>query len=117
MKLVMRFSVMLAVVFALFGCGTDRAFVMNAKLDAPLRQRLAELQTKEKVEVVDIVGKCATVIDGQMRQSLVDAGTEVTNVYKEIFTARVPSSAILDVAALEFVNQLQLSQSSEILSK
>jgi len=113
----MKVPVMLAVVLAFFGCGIDKAFVMDTKLDAPLRHRLTELQNKEMVEVVDILGKCATTIDGHMRKSLVSAGTEVTSMTNDIFTARVSSSAILDVAALEFVTQLQLSQPSKVLSK
>lgn len=108
---------MLGVVLAFFGCGIDKAFVMDTKLDAPLRQRLTELHNKEMVEVVDILGKCATAIDRHMRQSLISAGSEVTSTTDNIFTARVSSSDILDVAAVEFVTQLQLSQPAKPLSK
>ena len=52
-----------------------------------------------------------------MREELVNAGAELVTVTNDIFTARIPSSSVPDVAALEFVTQLQLSQLSKPLVK
>ena len=113
----MKVPVMLAVVLTFLGCGTDKTTMTDTKLDAPLRERMAELQDKQTPEVIDILGKCVATIDGHMRQSLLDVGAEVVSMTNDIFTARVSSLAILDVAALEFVTQLQLLQVPKGLSR
>ena len=113
----MKLLLIVVVLYTLPGCGTDNTALMNGKLDAPLRQRLTELQGAETPQVIDILGKCSAPIDGQMRKTLVGAGADVVTLTDDIFTARVSSSSILDVAALEFVTQLQLSQISNPLLK
>lgn len=97
----------------IIGCGTDRSLLMETKLDVPLRQRLTDLQERELTEDIDISGKCTTTIDGSMREDLMNAGADVHRMTNEAFTATIPSDRVLDVAALEFVLQLQLSRSME----
>ncbi len=97
----------------IIGCGTDRSLLMETKLDVPLRQRLTDLQERELTEDIDISGKCTTTIDGSMREDLMNAGADVHRMTNEAFTATIPSDRVLDVAALEFVLQLQLSRSVE----
>jgi len=90
---------------------------MESKLDAPLRQRVTSIQESEMPEQLTVFGKCTSTIDGQMRQTLVEAGADVQTMTNDIFTANIPSNRVLDVAALDFVAQLQLSQVSQPLSK
>ncbi len=104
---------LLPVSAVLIGCASEKALLWDAKLDAPLRERIAELKYKESQEVVDIQGKCVTTIDGNMRQALMDAGAEVMSMANDVFAAQVLSSAIPDVASLDFVVQLELLQLSK----
>ena len=107
----------IALTLMFFACGPDKVLLMETKFDAPLRQKMTALAEKESPEDILVLGKCAVKIDGVMRQSLVDAGADVRTMQGEIFTARVSSDDIYSVAALEFVSQLQLSQTSKPLSK
>ena len=52
-----------------------------------------------------------------MREALVGAGAEVHTLANDVFTATIPSDLVLDVAALDIVVQLQLSQTSKPLSQ
>ena len=106
----------IALMLIMLGCGPDRAVLMETKFDAPLRQKMAALADRDEGEDLLVLGKCAAPIDGLMRQSLVDAGADVRSMKGDIFTARVSSDDVYRVAALEFVTQLQLSQTSKPLS-
>jgi type IV pilus biogenesis protein CpaD/CtpE len=99
------------------GCGPDKDLLMETKLDASLRQRMIALRDAERPDTLAVFGKCNATINGTMRQSLLDAGADVQTLANDIFTALIPSSALLNVAALEFVTQLQLSQTSKPLSR
>ncbi len=101
----------------LIGCASEQELQWDAKLDAPLRDRIAELRYKESREVVDIQGKCVSTIDGYMRQALMDAGADVVSMANDVFAAQVLSSAIPAVASLDFVVQLELLQISKRRAK
>lgn len=106
----------IALMLVLLGCGPDKVLLMDTKFDAPLRQKMTALADKEEGEDLLVLGKCTAPIDGLMRQSLVDAGADVRSMKGDIFTAKVSSDDVYRVAALEFVAQLQLSQTSKPLS-
>ncbi len=101
----------------ILGCGSEKATLMESKLDPSLRQKLTELQARSGAETLAIFGKCAKAIDTQMRKELSDAGATVETVTGDIFTARVPSEKIAKLSNVDFVKQLQLSQTSYPLPK
>ena len=107
----------LLILILMVGCGPDRSLLMETKLDAPLRQRMTALKDAESPEKLSILGKCVGTIDGPMREALVDAGAQVHTMTNDLFSATIPSDCVLDVAALDFVVQLQLSQTSKPLSQ
>jgi len=113
----MKTIVMIGLTLVLFACGPDRVLLMETKFDAPLRQKMTALADNEEPENFLVLGKCTGKIDGLMRQALVDAGADVRTMKGEIFTASVSSEDVYGLAALEFVNQLQLSQTSKPSSK
>lgn len=106
----MKIIALLAVMTFVSGCGPDRALLMDTKFDAPLRQKMASLTTAEQSEALLVMGSCAEMINGAMRQELIDAGAEVLSMNGDLFTARVSSDDLFSLAALEFVTHLQLSQ-------
>ena len=116
MSLSQRACVLLLLIL-IIGCGPNQTLLMETKLDAPLRQRMTTLQEKEFPEKLSILGKCVSTIDGSMRQDLTQAGAEVHTMTNDLFTATIPSDRILEVAALDFVVQLQLSQTSKPLTQ
>ena len=106
----MKVLAYVAVMTCLAGCGPDRNLIMDTKLDAPLRQKLAALMNSEQSEGLMVIGRCAEMIDGPMRAELIDAGAEILSMDGDLFTARVSSDDVLSVASLEFVTQVELSQ-------
>ena len=102
----------LALAALLWGCGPDRNLLMDTKFDAPLRQKFLWLSTEGRIEDLSIIGRCNAAINGDMRQGLVNAGAEVLGMTGEIFTARISSEDLFSLAALEYVTQVQLSQSA-----
>ena len=108
----MKAIVTIALTLVLFGCGPDKQLLMETKFDAPLRQKMTALAEKEDPEDLMVRGKCATTVDGIMRQALVDAGADVRTMEGDAFTAQVSSNDVYSVAALEFVTQVQLSRTS-----
>jgi hypothetical protein len=102
----------LAVTALLWGCGPDRELLMDTKFDALLRQKVMALSTEGRSEDLNVIGRCNELISGTMRQGLMDAGAEVLEMNSAVFTARVSSDDVFSLAALEFVTQLRLVQSS-----
>jgi hypothetical protein len=98
-------------------CGPDVTLLMETKLDAPLRQKMTALKDVENAEIIAVFGRCTGAIDQTMRQSLLEAGANVHTMVNDIFTASVSSSDVIEVASLDFVIQLQLSQTSKPLPR
>ena len=112
-----RIALCLPLLMLTAGCGPDRSLIMETRLDAPLRREVAAHQEGQTSEKLSILGKCVGTIDAPMREALVGAGAEVHTLANDVFTATIPSDLVLDVAALEIVVQLQLSQTSKPLSQ
>ena len=93
------------------GCGSDRNLLMDTKFDVPLRQKVMALSTEERVEELSVIGRCNETINGDMRQGLIDAGADVLGMNGDMFAARISLDDVFSLAALEYVTQLQLSQS------
>ena len=103
----------LAMLVVSTGCGPDRA-ILDSKLDSPLKQMLSSVPEGAPSRMLVLVGKCSAIIDGAMRQDLVDAGAEVSTMNGDTFTAKVSSENVLNVAGLEFVVQLGLPRESDL---
>lgn len=99
------------------GCGSEKATLMESKLDPSLRQKLSELHVKESTDTLFIFGKCTQAIDAKMRVSLRDAGAAVDAVTGDVFTARVSRETIAQLSQLDFILQLQLSHTATPLPK
>ena len=110
------FSIVMFLALGL-GCGPDKAFLMETKFDASLRQKISSIGENDPPEMLAVLGKCSTTIDALMRQDLIEAGADVRTMQNDIFTANVSSENILNVAALDFVTQVQLSKESQPFSK
>lgn len=96
----------------LVGCRSEDPAV-SAKLDAPLRQKAEQLYQTKQRETLSVFGKCRTAIDNAMKNKIVKTGATLTSANNDIFSARVPSERLMTLARLEFVTQLQLSQTSQ----
>ena len=99
------------------GCGSEKATIVESKLDPSLRQKLSELHVKENTEPLSIFGKCTQAIDATMRGRLRDAGATVEAVTGDIFTARVSPETLAQLSQLDFILQLQLSHTSNPLPR
>jgi hypothetical protein len=83
--------------------------ISSEKFDAPLRQKLAQVEESSSEEPVQIIGKCTEPINQEMREKLAAAGISVNSVIKDIFTGFGSAKQIRKTAKLKFVSQLQLS--------
>lgn len=79
------------------------------KMDAPLKQKLADVEGSDTAASILFLGKCARPLDDAMREALSQAGVTVNTVTGDIFTASGTAAQIKTAAALDFVTQLQLS--------
>ena len=89
------------------GCGTEKSLLENAKFDKGLREKIESLPADTTVSLL-VEGTCDTVINGLMRQDLIDAGADVQTMKGNTFTALVSSGDLSDIAYLEFVSRLKL---------
>lgn len=106
----------IVLMFAL-GCGPDRATLMDAKFDAPLREKISAIGEDTPPEIFAVIGTCTDTVDAVMRQKLIDAGADVHLMQGRTFTANVSSENVFNLGALEFVTQLQLSREPRTLPK
>lgn len=90
------------------GCSSD--FKPEDKLDAQLRNRLSEMkQTNAELSLqcfVKFVGK----FDEKKEKKIKENGVKVLNVMKEIVIIEGKDDAILNIASLDFVQSISLSQ-------
>jgi hypothetical protein len=107
--------VTLALILGLAGCRGEDARLLEQKADAPLRQRLEQLEREKKDEILDLLGKASGPIEETARMRLAETGAEITSVTGDVFTARVAASRVIRLARLDFVSQLALSQTSQPL--
>ena len=108
-----RLAVVIAMAILLLGCrSSGDARLLETKCDPALRQELTNLARSGSSEILSILGKCSSELDDQMTQQLSTAGAEVQTTTDAIFTARVPSGRMVDVAKLAFVTQLELSKTA-----
>ena len=113
----MRALLALAVVSVLgVGCHDTRQAI-EAKCDAPLRLRAEELAKAGAQGPLDVLGRTEGPIDDKRRDKLVAAGATLVTVSGDLFTARITVSRLGDVASLEFVKSLQLSQTRESMNR
>jgi hypothetical protein len=113
----MRWILSLLVVAALAtGCKNSELAALEAKCDASLRQKVEELASTDADAVLDVLGQTTVALDADRQKQLVSAGAQVQQATGEMFTARIPVKRVGQVAALDFVKSLALSQVREPLA-
>lgn len=97
------------------GCKHGEREAYEAKCDASLRLRAESLAHLAPDSLLDVLGKASAAIDDARRQKLEHAGARLGSVTEDMFTARIPVKRVGEVAALDFVTSLALSQTREPL--
>lgn len=97
------------------GCRDADVKAIESKCDAPLRQQAEGMARAGETGPIEILGRADGPIDETRRSKLAAAGAELGQVTDELFTARVSARRLGDVARLEFVKSLQLSQERGLL--
>lgn len=97
------------------GCKRGEREAYEAKCDASLRLRAESLAHSAPDSLLDVLGKASGAIDDGRRQKLEHAGARLGSVTEDMFTARIPVKRVGEVAALDFVTSLALSQTREPL--
>ena len=99
------------------GCRHEDRAAFERKADAALRLRVEELARTDPNASVEILGRTSGAIDATRRKRLESAGASLGSVTEDLFTAKVAVKRIMDVAALDFVVSLELSQTREPLNR
>jgi hypothetical protein len=108
-----RTIVFLCALVAACGCRGADVKAIESKCDASLRQRAEAMARAGDASPLDVLGGADGPIDDSRRRKLTQAGAELGRVTEELFTARIPARRLGDVARLDFVKSLQLSQERE----
>lgn len=108
----MRLSLLLLLVVAMLGlgCNRDAAKAIETKCDAALRLHAEELTRSHTDEALEVLGRTEGPLDAARRAKLEAAGATLGTVTEDLFTARIPVKRLGDVASLDFVKSLALSQ-------
>jgi hypothetical protein len=99
------------------GCKDGDKEAIESKCDASLRLRAEELAKSGEDGPLDVLGRADGPIDQDRRDRLGRAGATLTEVTNDLFTARIPVKRLGDVASLDFVRSLALSQTREPLGR
>ena len=114
----MRIIAMMILVLSVgVGCRGGEREAIEAKCDASLRQRVEDAVRKGDTTPLDVLGRTAGAIDETRRERLDRAGARLVEVKEDLFTARIPPGRVADVASLDFVQSLALSQEREPLNR
>jgi len=105
----------LNLLFIFLSCSSTSQQTSSPKFDVPLLQKIEEVEKAGSSETIKVFGKCQESISEQMRKSIVETGTIVESVVGNIFTASASPASLRQLAALDFVTQLQLSTTSKPL--
>ena len=97
------------------GCRDADVKAIESKCDAPLRQQAEGMARAGETGPIEVLGRADGPIDEARRRKLTEAGAELGQVTDELFTARIPAPRLGNVARLEFVKSLQLSQERRLL--
>ncbi|MFZ0390094.1 MAG: hypothetical protein WAN36_06505 [Calditrichia bacterium] len=96
----------------LFGCSNSK-LVENNKMDAPLKNKISELEKSNDQEVIQVFGKCGQKITDAMKDQLKSTGADIGSTAGDIFTASGKSPEIRKLAQLDIVTQLSLTATSK----
>lgn len=112
----MRVTLVLIVLAVLgLGCRAGNREAIESKCDAALRLRAEELARTDVSSPLDVLGRTSGSVDDARRGRLEKAGAALGQVTEDMFTARIAVKRLGDVAALDFVKSLALSQTREPL--
>ena len=111
----MRF-LLFVLLIAIGGCRAEDYREVEGKLDAPLRQKLETLLKEDRVETLAVLGRCSEPVTDDLSRRISTTGAEVQSTTGDIFAARLSSDRIVALAKLDFVQRLELSQTSAPLS-
>ena len=97
------------------GCRDADVKAIESKCDAPLRLKAEEMARAGDTGPIEVLGRGDGPIDESRRRKLTEAGADLGQVTDELFTARIPAQRLGNVARLDFVKSLQLSQERGLL--
>ena len=104
-----------ALFLSLAGCRADQQAAIESKCDAALRGCVQELYRAHADSSLDVLGQSTVALDEARQRKLEAAGAQVRQVTGDLFTARVAVKRVGDVASLDFVRTLALSQTRDPL--
>ena len=114
----------ICVVIAALGVGckdsdvdSSQRAVIEAKCDASLRQQAEDRLRAKDDTPLEVLGRADGPIDDSERARLEGAGATIGEVKEDLFTARIPPRRLGDVASLDFIQSLALSQTREPLNR
>ena len=108
-------SILLMFMSILVACSSSSQKSIPQKFDAPLSQKIKQVEKSGSGEEIKIFGKCREGITSEMRNSIEGTNVQVESVIGDIFTGTGTPAALRDLARLDFVTQIQLATISKPL--
>ncbi len=95
------------------GCSQSK-FENSDKFDAPLKQRLQQINNETLNRRINFIGNCETEINNKMVADIESMGIIISSKIGSIFTASGTKNSILKIAELKFIKYLELSLTREM---
>ena len=108
-------AVLLLLLALVSGCRSDQRAAIESKCDASLRQVAQQLASSAPDSLLNVLGQATASLDDAQQQKLSSAGARLGEVKGEMFTARVPVKRLGQLAVLDLVKSLSLSQTLQPL--
>lgn len=102
-----KFLVILLTSLVIMSCSSTQ-YVFE-KMDAPLVQKINELEKLNSNKLITFLGKTNRNIDEEMKTELTKTGIVIETVTGDIFTAKGDRLQISEVSQKDWVEKLELS--------
>jgi hypothetical protein len=96
----------------LFSCSSSNKIAGN-KFDPFLKQKVSDLIKNDDESKITVLGKSKNEISDEMKKKIELTGVSIQTVAGEIFTAVGTAKEIINLAELDFIVIIELSQNRE----
>jgi predicted PurR-regulated permease PerM len=99
--------------FIVIGCSSSAEYIPE-KMDAPLQQRIRQLENEDPNAIIQFAGKTNPSINEEMIAKLKSTGITTESIIEDIFTASGNAESIKKVSLLDFIVFLEIAKKLDI---
>ncbi len=106
-------ALFLIIPLMILGCSASSEY-KSEKMDAPLLQRIHQLEKEDPNAVLQFAGKTNTPINDEMKKEIKSIGITTESIIGDIFTASGNVESIKKASLLDFVVYLEIAKKLDI---